>query len=153
MTDNSFDPYEMLKSSEGGPFKEIKSGAGRWMQYTLTRVERGEVTFSVTVLPDMCNPLNALHGGIYCLMMDEAVGLALYTVCEGDFYTTVDLNVAHLFSATCGEVLTCQGKVLRKGKKIAYTEGSIFNAKGELICRATSNLVNTGKRIFDFYKE
>jgi acyl-coenzyme A thioesterase 13 len=150
---NDFDPYEMLKASEGGPFKEIKSGAGKWMNYTITKVERGEIAFTLTVTPDMCNPLNALHGGIYCLIMDEAVGLALYTVCEGDFYTTVDLNVNHLLSAPLGEKLTAKGQVIRRGKKIAFTEGSIFNSEGQLISRATSNLVNTGKRIFDFYAE
>jgi acyl-coenzyme A thioesterase 13 len=150
---NKQDSYQLLKANEGGPFKESISKAGNWMQYILHKVEPGEVHLRLKVLPDMCNPLDALHGGIYALIMDEAVGLAVYTVCEGAFYTTLDLNVAHLFSAPLGEELTAIGKVIRFGKKIAYTEGSIYNAENKLICRATSNLVNTGKRIFDFYAE
>jgi acyl-coenzyme A thioesterase 13 len=145
--------YQFLKQFEGGPFKASKSAAGNWMQYILKEVNQGEVHMQLNVLPDMCNPLGQLHGGIFALIMDEAVGLAFYTVCEGEFYTTVNLNVEHLLSAALGEELTAIGKVIRHGKKIAYTEGSIYNSKNQLICRATSNLVNTGKHIFDFYAE
>jgi uncharacterized protein (TIGR00369 family) len=83
--------------------------------------------------------------------MDEAVGLALYTVCEDQFYTTVDLHVNLLWSVQQGDVVTAVGKVIRRGKKIAYTEGAIYAADGTIICKATSNLVNTGKKISDFY--
>jgi acyl-coenzyme A thioesterase 13 len=121
------------------------------MQYILQKVEPGEVHLQLEVLPAMCNPLQQLHGGIFSLIMDEAVGLAFFTVCEGLFYTTCNLNVEHLRSANLGEQLLAVGKVIKHGKKVAYTEGSIFNSKNELICRATSNLINTGKQLQDFY--
>jgi uncharacterized protein (TIGR00369 family) len=145
--------YQYIKQDEGGTFHGSKSAAGNWMQYTLAKVEPGEVHLQLNVLPDMCNPMMQLHGGIFCLIMDEAVGLAFFSVCEGDFYTTCNLNVEHLRSAALGEQLLAVGKVIKHGKKIAYTEGSIFNSKNELICRATSNLVNTGKKLKDFYAE
>jgi uncharacterized protein (TIGR00369 family) len=145
--------YQYIKQDEGGKFHGSKSAAGNWMQYTLAKVELGEVHLQLTVLPDMCNPMMQLHGGIFCLIMDEAVGLAFFSVSDGDFYTTCNLNVEHLRSAALGEQLLAVGKVIKHGKKIAYTEGSIFNSKNELICRATSNLVNTGKKLKDFYAE
>ena len=148
-----FDTYHYIKKDEGGKFHGSKSAAGNWMQYILHKVEPGEVHMALTVLPEMCNPLKNLHGGIYSLIMDEAVGLAFFSVCKGEFYTTCNLNVEHLKSAALGEKLIAIGKVVKHGKKVAYTEGSIYNSKNELICRATSNLINTGKRIFDFYVE
>jgi uncharacterized protein (TIGR00369 family) len=150
---NQLDTFSYIKRDEGGKFKGSKSAAGNWMQYTLHKVELGEVQLKLTVLPDMCNPMQQLHGGIFCLIMDEAVGLAFFSACEGEFYTTCNLNVEHLRSANVGEELIAIGKVIKHGKKIAYTEGSIYNSKNELICRATSNLVNTGKKILDFYAE
>ncbi len=143
--------FALLQKNIGGAFLESKSAAGKWMQYTLHDVKEGEICLRLTVLPDMCNPLQQLHGGIYALIMDEAVGLAFYTVCNGDFYTTANLHVHHLRSAAVGEVLYATGQVIKHGKKIAYTEGTIRNEKNEIICRATSDLIYTGKRIFDLY--
>jgi acyl-coenzyme A thioesterase 13 len=143
--------FDLLKKNIGGPFVESKSAAGKWMQYTLQEVKEGEVCLRLTVLPDMCNPLQQLHGGIFALIMDEAVGLAFYTVCKGEFYTSANLHVHHLRSAALGEVLYATGQVIKHGKKIAYTEGTIRNANNEIICRATSDLIYTGKRIFDLY--
>jgi acyl-coenzyme A thioesterase 13 len=140
--------YEHLKQYEGKRFTESKSAAGQSLQYILQDIKPGSVTLKITVLESMTNPLKGLHGGIFALIMDEAVGLAFYTVCKGEYYTTVNLNVEHLMSAGIGETIYATGTVVRHGKKIAYTEGSIYNSEHQLICRATSNLVNTGKRIF-----
>jgi acyl-coenzyme A thioesterase 13 len=140
--------YEKLKAFEGKKFTESQSAAGQGLQYILEKVTPGSVTLKLTVLESMTNPWKQLHGGIFALIMDEAVGIAFYTVCKGEYYTTVNLNVEHLMSAAIGETLYATGTVIRHGKKIAYTEGSIYNGDNQLICRATSNLVNTGKRIF-----
>jgi acyl-coenzyme A thioesterase 13 len=140
--------YHHLKKYEGTQFTESKSAAGQSLQYILHQVTEGSVTLQLTVLESMTNPWKGLHGGIFALIMDEAVGLAFYTVCKGEYYTTVNLNVEHLMSASIGEILYATGTVVRHGKKIAYTEGSIYNSQNQLICRATSNLINTGKRIF-----
>ncbi len=140
--------YEKLKAYEGKAFTESNSAAGKSLGYVLQDVQPGTVTLKLTVLESMTNPWKGLHGGIFALIMDEAVGLAFYTVCKGAYYTTVNLNVEHLMSANIGETLYATGTVVRHGKKIAYTEGSIYNSNNELICRATSNLVNTGKSVF-----
>jgi acyl-coenzyme A thioesterase 13 len=145
------DTYKHLKQFEGKLFAESKSEAGKLLNYTLTKIEPGLVEFTLEVTPQLTNPLQRLHGGIYALIMDEAVGLAFYTACDGAYYTTVNLNVEHLYSSALGEKIKAVGKVIRHGKKIAYTEGEIYNEKNELICKATSNLINTGKRIFDLY--
>jgi acyl-coenzyme A thioesterase 13 len=145
------DLLELLKKDIGRSFTASKSSAGKWLDYTLEKVEEGELHFSLVVKQDMCNPFQQLHGGIFALIMDEAVGLAFYTVCKGEFYTTCNLNVEHLRTAALGEKLLAVGKVIKHGRKVAYTEGSIYNEKNELICRATSNLIHTGKLIFDIY--
>jgi acyl-coenzyme A thioesterase 13 len=141
--------FSHVKAHEGGKFLASESAASRLLNYTLSKVELGRIEMKIVVTEQLTNPLKGLHGGIYALIMDEAVGVAFYTQCNGEYYTTVNLNVEHLYSAQLGEEITATGYVVRHGKKIAYTEGEIYNAAGQLICRATSNLINTGKRIFD----
>jgi acyl-coenzyme A thioesterase 13 len=153
MDNQSLDFCTYLRQYVHKPFTESRSEAGKLLHYTLTKVEPGNIELALTVLPQHCNPSQKLHGGIYALIMDEAVGLAFFTVCAGEYYTTVNLNVEHLYSADLNEKITAVGKVIRHGKKIAYTEGEIYNSKGSLICKATSNLINTGKRIFTLSAE
>jgi uncharacterized protein (TIGR00369 family) len=145
--------FDTVKKYEGGAFTESKSAAGALLNYTLHHVAPGEVHLAMQVQAHHCNPLQHLHGGIYALIMDEAIGLAFYTVCDGAYYTTVNLNVEHLLSAPLNENLIAIGRVIRHGKTVAYTEGDIYNSAGALICRATSNLINTGKRIFELYAQ
>jgi acyl-coenzyme A thioesterase 13 len=139
--------YRHVKQYEGQPYLDSKSAAGKLLRYTLIDVQEGRITIKLTVTEQITNPFGGLHGGIYALIMDECVGLAFYTICNGELYTTVNLNVEHLWSAMLGEEITATGYVVRHGKKIVYTEGEIRNANGDLICRATSNLVNTGKEV------
>jgi acyl-coenzyme A thioesterase 13 len=141
--------YEFLKAYEGGPFSASQSRAGNWLQYTLHKVELGCVQIKLTVRDELCNPWAQMHGGIFALIMDEAVGLSFFTVCNNEHYTTSNLHVEHLKSAPLQEVLIAEGKVIKHGRKVAYIEGTIYNSKMEIICRATSNLINTGNLIFD----
>jgi acyl-coenzyme A thioesterase 13 len=140
--------FSHVKAHEGTRFLSNESAASRLLAYTVAKVELGRVELKILVTDELTNPVKGLHGGIYALIMDEAVGIAFYTQCAGEYYTTVNLNVEHLYSAQLGEEITAIGYVVRHGKKIAYTEGEIYNSHGQLICRATSNLINTGKRIF-----
>jgi uncharacterized protein (TIGR00369 family) len=146
-TNNKY--LQLLLTFLNVPFTSSRSEAGKLLNYKLIAVNEGEIKFEFVVDKKLCNPGMHLHGGIYALAMDEAVGLAFFTICNGEYYTTVNLNVEHLYSAPLGETLIATGKVIRHGKKIAYTEGEIHNSANQLICKATSNLINTGKRIFE----
>jgi acyl-coenzyme A thioesterase 13 len=139
---------ETLISYKGQAFKASNSAAGHWLQYTIHDVAKGSIALKMTVQPQHTNPWQQLHGGVYALLMDETLGLAFATASMGAYYTTINLNVEHLYSANINEEIIAYGRIIRHGKKVAYLEGEIKNSKNELICRATSNLINTGKRIF-----
>jgi acyl-coenzyme A thioesterase 13 len=145
-TDNLF--LEKLISYKGQAFTASNSAAGQWLQYIIHDVSAGTIALKLIVRPELTNPWQQLHGGVYALIMDETLGLAFATASMGAYYTTVNLNVEHLYSANLNEEIIATGRVIRHGKKVAYLEGEIKNSKNELICRATSNLINTGKRIF-----
>lgn len=140
---------EQLKNWEGKKVELSKSAAGVWLEYYIEKIESGEAAIWLHVKNEMTNPLGNLHGGMIAMIMDEICGLAHLTLGKETFYTTVNISVDFLWSAALGEKIFAKGKVIRSGKKIANIEGEIFNENKECIARATTNLVNTDKLMFD----
>ena len=62
-------------------------------------------------------------------------------------YTSVSLNLDFLYAAAEGERITAVAEIVRQGKKIINAEVHVFNEKGILLSKATSNLVVTGMPI------
>lgn len=141
--------FEELKKLEGEYFRYSLSMAGRWLNYRLLTVEPGVVSASVEVREEMTNPMKMLHGGMIAMICDELCGLAFYSLGGHTFYTTVNLSVDYLYSAPLGSHVRVQARVVRHGKKIANTECFLYDAGGQLIAHAKSNLVNTDKEIFN----
>lgn len=82
-----------------------------------------------------------LHGGVYSALVDMAVGGALSTMHEasagGVGQTTLDLNVSFMGAATAD--VFAEGRILRRGRTIAFGEATITDAAGKLLAvgRAT----------------
>jgi uncharacterized protein (TIGR00369 family) len=138
-----------LKAFEGEYFTHSRSAAGRWLHYKLLNLSPGEINVSVLVRHEMTNPSGLLHGGMIGLICDEICGLCFYTMGKETFYTTVSLNINYLFSANEGEIINVHSKVLRCGKRMANVECYLYNTQGILIAHATTNLMNSGGKIFD----
>jgi len=87
-----------------------------------------------------------VHGGVYSALVDMAVGGALGTLHEasagGVGQTTLDLNVSFLAAATEGEVFA-EGRILRRGRTIAFGEATITDSAGRLLAvgRATYMII------------
>lgn len=141
--------FNKLKRFEGKVFDQSLSAAGRWLAYTIIKVEPGNVEVSLPVRPEMTNPSQQLHGGMMAMIMDEISGVAFYSLGSSTYYTTVNLVVDYLYSAPVGETILAKGSVQRQGKKIANVSCEVFDSKGTCLARATTNLVNTQKEIFD----
>jgi acyl-CoA thioesterase len=85
----------------------------------------GEARLSMPVLPSILNGQGWLQGGLYVALADEAMALALYTVLEeGELIATISENTSFLQGAREGRV-TAQGRVLKKGRQVAFTEGIV----------------------------
>ena len=126
-------------SSEMSP-----SPFGRWLNGTLIAVEEGSLTAEFIVRTDMCNPGGIMHGGVATSIMDDLIGMTVFSTGNQTFYSTVNLSVDFLFAAKPNEKLTAKSKIVRMGKKIAHAEGEIRNEAGQIIAKCTTNLVATG---------
>jgi len=114
------------------------------IQYTLgfdlVAVDEGVVRFRC--LPDEShyNPMNGVHGGIACTLLDSAMGSAvLTTLDETKAYTTVDLTV-HLtrpITTRTGPIVA-EGRVVHRGGRVATAEGRVTDERGTLLAHATT---------------
>lgn len=141
--------FDRLKQYEGKLFDQSLSAAGRWLGYSIVKVEPGEIEVSVPVRDEMTNPSKQLHGGMMAMIMDEICGVAFYSLGSKTYYTTINLVIDYLYSAPVGEIVTAKAKVQRKGKKIGNISCEVYDSNNVCLARATTNLANTEKAIFD----
>jgi uncharacterized protein (TIGR00369 family) len=100
--------------------------------------ERGWVRIAFEGRREFLNPAGAIQGGIQTAMLDDCMGPAAFVRTGGRLYTaTIDMNVSFLAPARPGR-LYGEGAVVQLGKTIAFLEGRLFDAEGQLLARATS---------------
>lgn len=133
-----------LQSRVGQPFgDEHPSPVGRWLNGTVRAAKAGEFEANFLVRPDMTNPVGILHGGIMATIMDEAMGIAIYTLDDANFFAAINLVTDFLRSAKLGEVITARAKVVRRGRRIVHAECHVVNASGELLAKGSCNCAIT----------
>src|SRR5215475_6871428 len=103
----------------------------------------GWVRLRAPVRDDLRNAAGApVHGGVYSALVDTAVGGALATMHEasagGVGQTTLDLNVSFISGTSEGEIFA-EGRILRRGRSVAFGEATITDGQGKLVAvgRAT----------------
>lgn len=126
------------------PFSDARFPVGQWLAGVLKEVNEGHVTAEVTIRPEMANYTGRIHGGMLALIIDDLIGGTTYTLGTPTVYMSVNLSVDYLLTAKVGETLTGTTRIIRKGRTLINAECEISNARGKLIARGHSNLVNTG---------
>jgi len=104
-------------------------------------VAKGWIKVAFDAKPEFTNPAGRVQGGILSAMLDDTMGPAVLVKSEGALYpSSIDMNISFLAAAKPGP-LTCEGKVLRLGRTIGFVEGTLSDAEGRLIVRATSSVM------------
>jgi uncharacterized protein (TIGR00369 family) len=107
--------------------------------FDLVHAEEGVARFRMTPGEHLYNPMNGVHGGVACVLLDSAMGsAALTTLDEKTGYTTIDLTV-HLTRAISAKTgpITAEGRVTHRGGRVITTEGRLTDASGRLLAHAT----------------
>lgn len=132
-----------LKSKIGHVIENAPSKAGNFLKPKLIHVESGVAVMEVIVREEMCNGYGKIHGGMMTLIADECIGWALFSLDNGQFYTSVNLTMDFLYAADPGEKIQARAEVVRVGKRISYVNVGIFNEEDVLLAKCTSNLIVT----------
>ena len=99
----------------------------------------GEVKVGFEGRREFCNPGGRIQGGFVAAMLDDTLGPAVLVKTGGGFYcATIDLRVSFLAPARPGR-FTGEGRIVKIGKTIAFLEGRLLDAEGELVATATAS--------------
>lgn len=116
---------------------------GRLMNMDIRSVDTGTVVFTATPDESHYNPLGIVHGGFACTVLDTVVGCAAHTTLPLGFgYTSLELKVSYLRPLTrdSGEV-TATGRVVKPGRRVAFSEGELVDAAGNVIATGPQFIV------------
>jgi len=119
----------------------------RYLGVEVDDAGEGWARLRVAVQDAIRNAVGApVHGGVYSALVDMAVGGALSTLHEsaagGVGQSTLDLNVSFL-AAGMGPHIVAEGRILRRGRTIAFGEAKITDGADTLLAvgRATYMII------------
>jgi uncharacterized protein (TIGR00369 family) len=113
------------------------------LQMGITKVEEGEVVFTVEPHPSHYNPIGVVHGGVMCTALDTVAGCAVHSTLKAGWgYTSIDLNVSYLRAITLDSgLITVTGRVIKGGRRVAFATAEAVDAAGNVVATATSSLL------------
>lgn len=126
----------MLASGRRVPISET-------LDFDLVEIEEGRAVFRGVPGPATYNPIGSVHGGYAATLLDSACGCAVHSrLSAGQAYTTLELKVAYHrgMNKDTGPV-TAEGRVLSMGRRAAFVEAKLHDARGRLLASASSTLL------------
>lgn len=88
----------------------------------MERLGAGTVTCVLPVTNDVANSYGTLHGGATSTLVDVVGTMALLTQDPLRAGVSVELSVSFLAATKVGEDVVIEGRVLRQGKKLGFTQ-------------------------------
>jgi uncharacterized protein (TIGR00369 family) len=108
--------------------------------YVVTEAERGRVVIVVEPTDKHLNPAGTVHGGLAATLLDSCTGLAIQSTLEkGISQTTLEFKVSLVRPITPETgLITAEGVVLSRGRRVGTAEGKITDNKGRLLAHGTT---------------
>jgi uncharacterized protein (TIGR00369 family) len=135
---DGLDALELMKRGE-----TPQTNLSRWMNFTLERVARGEVTFAMLPREELYNLIGSVHGGIITTLLDTALGSAVQSLLPaGQVATTMDLHTRFHRPVTVatGKVFA-EAHVVHAGRRTATSEAKLVDARGVVYASGNSTLM------------
>jgi uncharacterized protein (TIGR00369 family) len=129
-----------------GPFWDVMEGraappaAAALLGWQLVSVDpdAGTIEVAFAATDQFLNPFGVVQGGLLAAMLDDTLGPALVaTLAPGQFAPTTDLHVQFLQPARPGR-LVGRGRIVRKGKEVAFLAGDLVDETGTTVASATA---------------
>lgn len=89
-----------------------------------------------------CNPVGAVHGGVYGVVHDAAMNFATNSALErGESGATISITYSTMRGSKADDTLHVRGEVVRLARQIAYLATTITNADGDVVSSATGTFI------------
>jgi len=100
------------------------------LNYDLTDVAPGKVTFRGTPKFDHTNPMGTVHGGWYGTLLDSAMACAVMTmVPKGSIYTTLEYKINITKGIPLDREIIATGQIDHTGRSTGVAHGEIRDAE------------------------
>ena len=103
--------------------------------FTLERFEGGESELRYTAQPEHLNSFNVTHGGACMALLDVTMAAAARSVQPDMGVVTIEMKTSFMQPAT--GPLVAKGRLMHRSATMAFTEATIFDAKGRACTHAT----------------
>ena len=101
------------------------------------------ITLSFTAPASFITPRGGVQGGLVAGFLDEAMGWAHVWATDGaEAPLNLDITMTLLRLVPEGK-LTGKGRVIRRGRRVIFLEGELFDLDGNLLARSTSTAIPT----------
>ena len=108
---------------------DISDGGEGWLEITLAISER------------LLNSDGVLHGGMWALIADSAMGGAMRTLIEPTERVITSQSDLRWLRPIEGDLLRCVGRVLRRGRTVNHCTAELFDAGGRLVGTGSGTFV------------
>ena len=140
--ENENKQLQLLLEKVGLTMKEGLSPYGRWIAGKLISAEYGKVVFEIEVREEMTNPLKMLHGGATAGIVDEVIGIAVFSLGRHNFYTTINLVLDYFATAKLGDIVVASASIIKPGNNIINVKCELWDStQKKLLVIGSSNLM------------
>jgi uncharacterized protein (TIGR00369 family) len=102
--------------------------------------DSGRIRVQYDAPSSLANPLGTVQGGFVAAMLDDTLGPSLATTLEkNEFGVTIELKTNFVRPAKPG-ILVGEGRVVHRGSSIAFVEGTLVDADGQLVATTTATM-------------
>ena len=95
---------------------------------------RDKTLLRLVLAPQHLNNIGMAHGGLTCTLLDIAMGSAARRHVDLPV-VTLDMQIS--FIAPGRGVLLAEGRVLRAGRSVVFSEGEVRTQSGELVAKGS----------------
>lgn len=85
--------------------------------------------------PEHMNSFNVTHGGALMTLLDVTLATAARSVERTSGVVTVEMKTT--FMQPARGVLTSKGRLIHRSRSMAFTEGTVYDAQGQICAHAT----------------
>ncbi|MDR0275845.1 MAG: PaaI family thioesterase [Burkholderiaceae bacterium] len=106
---------------------------------TLEKFEGGHSELRFAPRPQHCNSFGVAHGGAVMTLLDITLAAAARSVQPESGIITIEMKTSFLRPAPVisGMALTARGHLLHRTRSMAFAEGAVFDAQGNLCATAS----------------
>ncbi|QKG72829.1 PaaI family thioesterase [Erythrobacter mangrovi] len=109
--------------------------------------EREEITLRFHAPDCFITPRGSVQGGLVAGFLDEVMGWAhVWATEQVEAPLNLEISMSLLKPVLAGPIVG-KGRVVRRGRKVIFLEGELFDEAGNLLARSTSTAIPTPRPV------